>query len=541
MRANGPVTNAEYVLPDDEVIITHTDATSRITYANPAFLGSSEFSLEECIGQPQNIVRHPDMPKEAFADLWETIRAGRSWTGIVKNRRKSGGFYWVRANVTPMMDRGQIVGYMSVRVKPSREEITQAERIYADIRAGRAGSIRIKEGRAFDTSIRGLLGRASNPSLRTGTWVVVGAQSALMAGAALTNLLARGPAMMTLLSAACASIAFANMLYIQHSVVRPLIKLRDAAFKLVSGDTRTRIVDEGVSCIVAVAQAFEQVRVKLDGVLKDNIAAAEQVRDGVGEVVNANSDLSNRTSEHAAGLEETVASLEQLTSTVARNTESAHQATKLAVQSSSATVRGREVVSEVSATMGAITESSRRIGEIVGIIDGIAFQTNLLALNAAVEAARAGDQGRGFAVVAQEVRSLAQRSAASAKEIKELITQSNERVTRGSALAAQAEESMGQVVDSVKRVTDVISEIEAASREQSSGIEQINRAMSQMDKITQQDAQMAHELSETAQSLQRQSEQMLAAISAFSMQAGRQLHAPARSAAPSTHQLARAA
>lgn len=543
MRTNGPVTNAEYVLPDDEVIITHTDASSRITYANPAFLSSSEFSLEECIGQPQNIVRHPDMPKEAFADLWSTIRAGRSWTGIVKNRRKSGGFYWVRANVTPMMDRGRIVGYMSVRVKPSREEISQAERIYADIRAGRAGSLRIREGRAVDMSIRGVLGRMVNPSLRTGTWVVVGAQSALMAGAALTNLLARGPAVMTILSAACASIAFANMLYIQHSVVKPLIKLRAAAFKLVSGDTRARIVDEGVSCIVAVAQAFEQVRVKLDGVLKDNVAAAERVRDGVGEVVNANSDLSNRTSEHAAGLEETVASLEQLTATVARNTESAHQATALAAQSSAATVRGREVVSEVSATMGAITESSRRISEIVGIIDGIAFQTNLLALNAAVEAARAGDQGRGFAVVAQEVRSLAQRSAASAKEIKELITQSNERVTRGSALAAQAEESMGQVVDSVKRVTDVISEIEAASREQSSGIEQINRAMSQMDKITQQDAQMAHELSETAQSLQRQSEQMLAAISAFSMQAGRESHrAPPHPASlPSSRALAQAA
>src|SRR5690606_4270675 len=129
----------------DEVIITHTDPDSRITYANPAFLSSSEFSLEECLGQPQNLVRHPDMPKEAFADLWATIRSGRSWTGIVKNRRKHGGFYWVRANVTPMKDStGRIVGYMSVRVKPTAEEIAKAERVYADIRAGRAGSIRVR-------------------------------------------------------------------------------------------------------------------------------------------------------------------------------------------------------------------------------------------------------------------------------------------------------------------------------------------------------------------------------------------------------------
>ena len=340
-----------------------------------------------------------------------------------------------------------------------------------------------------------------------------------MAAAAIVNLFAHGPAAVTAISALCASVALTNLFYVQRNVVQPLLKLRSAAFRIASGDTRTRVVDEGVLCTGAVAKALEQVRVKLDGVLKDNMLAAGKVRDGVDEVVAANANLSMRTSEHAAGLEETVASLEQITATVARNTESARQAAQLAVQSSTATARGREVVSEVSATMGAITESSKRIGEIVGIIDGIAFQTNLLALNAAVEAARAGEQGRGFAVVAQEVRSLAQRSAASAKEIKELIELSTHTVTRGSQLATQAEESMAQVVASVKRVTDVIAEIEVASREQAAGIEQINRAMSQMDKITQQDAEMAQELSETAQGLQRQSEQMLAAISAFSMQA----------------------
>ncbi len=539
MRNNGPVTNTEYVLPDDEVIITHTDPGGRITYANPAFVTSSEFSLEECLGQPQNIVRHPDMPREAFADMWQTIRAGKSWTGIVKNRRKSGGFYWVRANVTPMVDRGRIVGYMSVRVKPTRQEISQAERIYAGIRAGQTGSLRISEGRIVDSSLRGIVARVANPSLRVGTWLVVGIQSALMAAAAIVNLFAHGPAAVTAISALCASVALTNLFYVQRNVVQPLLKLRSAAFRIASGDTRTRVVDEGVLCTGAVAKALEQVRVKLDGVLKDNMLAAGQVRDGVDEVVAANANLSMRTSEHAAGLEETVASLEQITATVARNTESARQAAQLAVQSSTATARGREVVSEVSATMGAITESSKRIGEIVGIIDGIAFQTNLLALNAAVEAARAGEQGRGFAVVAQEVRSLAQRSAASAKEIKELIELSTHTVTRGSQLATQAEESMAQVVASVKRVTDVIAEIEVASREQAAGIEQINRAMSQMDKITQQDAEMAQELSETAQGLQRQSEQMLAAISAFSMQAAGT--PPIAAAAQESRSFARAA
>lgn len=518
MRINEPVTQAEYVLPEGEVIITHTDRASRITYANPAFLTSSEFTLEECLGEPQNLIRHPDMPREAFADLWATIRAGKSWTGLVKNRRKQGGFYWVRANITPMMDNGKIMGYMSVRVKPTREEISLAERVYADIRAGQARNIRIREGQIVDISVAGTLKRMLRPSLRIGSWVVLGVLSALLGAAAVASFLNSGFGLVSGLCTAGALMALANLFYIQSHVVQPLLRLQRAAFQLVSGDTRTRIGSNGVSCVVAVAEALEQVRVKLDGVLQDNLSAAEQVRHGVGEVVAANTELSNRTNEHAASLEQTAASLEELTTTVNRNTESARHATRLATQSSTATARGREVVTEVYATMGAIAQSSKRISEIVGIIDGIAFQTNLLALNAAVEAARAGDQGRGFAVVAQEVRSLAQRSAASAKEIKELIDVSSETVTRGSELAGQAEESMAQVVDSVKRVTDVISEIEAASREQSAGIEQINRAMFQMDQITQRDAEMAQELIATAEALHGQSQQMLAAISAFSMQ-----------------------
>lgn len=518
MRTNGPVTAAEYILSDDAVIITHTDPSSRITYANPAFLSSSEFSLAECLGEPQNIVRHPDMPREAFADLWATIRAGRSWTGIVKNRRKSGGFYWVRASVTPMMEEGRIVGYMSVRVKPTRDEVQHAERFYADLRAGRASSLRIREGRILDTSFAGTLKQMMTPSLRIGTWVVIGSLFALLTAAGIGGWISGAPGWMTAASLLGAAIAFMNMMYVQRNVVQPLLSLQRAAFQLVGGDTHSRIPVHGVSCVVSVAQAFEQLRVKLDGVLRDNTAAASQLRDGVSDVVSANGELSGRASEHAASLEETAASLEELTATVERNTENAHQAVQLATQSSTATRRGREVVGEVYATMRAIADSSRRIGEIVSMIDGIAFQTNLLALNAAVEAARAGDQGRGFAVVAQEVRSLAQRSAASAKEIRDLIETSGETVARGSELANRAEQTMQDVVESVQRVTGVIAEIESASREQSQGIEQINRAMTQMDAITQQDAQMAVELMSTAQRLEGESAQMLAAISAFSMQ-----------------------
>lgn len=520
MRASRRVTDAEYVLPDGEVIITHTDPSSYITYANPAFLTSSEYTLEECLGQPQNLIRHPDMPKEAFADLWRTIRSGKSWTGLVKNRRKHGGFYWVRANVTPMVDpqRGEIVGYMSVRVKPTRAEIFEAERAYEAIREGRAGNLCIRDGRIFDRSWLGALKRALNPSLRVGTWLIVGCLSAMLLANGVIGATTVGFGWMTNLSFLGAVLALANMFYIQSNVVQPLLRLQRAAFALLSGDTHTQIHAAGVSCVVSVAETLEQVRVKLDGVLKDNLAAAASVQSGVVQVVESNTELSNRTGEHAASLEETAASLEQLTATVTRNRDSAHEAVSLASQSSNVTTRGRDVVGQLFSTMNEISGSSTRIGEIVGIIDGIAFQTNLLALNAAVEAARAGDQGRGFAVVAQEVRSLAQRSAAAAKEVKDLIEASVQTVDRGTQLANQAEQAMAEVVDSVHHVTGVIKEIEAATREQAAGIEQINKAVTQMDSITQQDAQMAQQLIETAQSLQEQSTQMLAAISAFSMQ-----------------------
>lgn len=519
MRNNLPITQNEYVLPDDEVIITHTDTASRITYANPGFLRSSEFSLEECLGQPQNIVRHPDMPAVAFADLWATIRAGKSWTGIVKNRRKSGGFYWVRANVTPMIEGGRIVGYMSVRVKPRAEEVRAAECLYADLRAGRNGHVRIVAGLVVNTSLAGRLLRLTRPSLRVGTYIVVGSMAVLFAALAASSARSTGFSSTTLANVLGVGIALANMIYVHSRVVQPLAQLRNAALRMMSGDTGSSVRIDGDGCIAEVGATFEQVRVKLDGVLKDNIAAAKHMRDSVGGVVQANAAMSNRTNEHAASLEETAASLEQLTATVSRNTENAHQAAELARQSSSVTQRGREVVHEVHATMSAIADASKRIGEIVGIIDGIAFQTNLLALNAAVEAARAGEQGRGFAVVAQEVRALAQRSGSAARQIRELIDESGTTVARGGGLASDAERSMQQVVESVERVATVIQEIEDASREQAAGIEQINKAVSQMDAITQEDAHMAQQLMDTAEALEHQSQHMLRAISAFSMHA----------------------
>ncbi len=241
----------------------------------------------------------------------------------------------------------------------------------------------------------------------------------------------------------------------------------------------------------------------------DTIAAASK------QIASGTADLSSRTEEQAGSLEETASSMEELTSTVKQNADNSRQANHLAVTASDVAVKGGAVVSEVVGTMGAINESAKKIVDIIGVIDGIAFQTNILALNAAVEAARAGEQGRGFAVVASEVRNLAQRSAAAAKEIKVLIDNSVEKVDAGTRLVDQAGATMQEVVESIRRVTDIMAEISAASQEQTAGIEQINQAITQMDEVTQQNAALVEESAAASESMQEQAGKLAQAVSVF--------------------------
>ena len=256
--------------------------------------------------------------------------------------------------------------------------------------------------------------------------------------------------------------------------------------------------------------------------------AGDTINTAAKEIASGNTDLSQRTEEQASSLEETAASMEELTSTVKQNAENAKQANQLAAGASDIAIRGGEVVSKVVTTMSSISESSKKIVDIISVIDGIAFQTNILALNAAVEAARAGEQGRGFAVVASEVRNLAQRSAAAAKEIKTLINDSVDKVSVGTDLADKAGKTMDEVVNSVKRVTDIMAEISAASIEQSSGIEQVNQAITQMDDVTQQNAALVEEAAAAAESLEEQAQQLTTLISTFRLSGERAAPAAVR-------------
>jgi methyl-accepting chemotaxis protein len=285
-----------------------------------------------------------------------------------------------------------------------------------------------------------------------------------------------------------------------------------------AGDlTSNIVVGSTKSSTGRLLQALKEMNDHLIDLVGKVRSSTDQIATASGEIASGNSDLSQRTEEQASSLEETASSMEELTSTVRQNADNARQANQLAAGASEVAVKGGEVVGQVVQTMSAISESSHKIVDIISVIDGIAFQTNILALNAAVEAARAGEQGRGFAVVATEVRTLAQRSAAAAKEIKELISDSVAKVDEGTRLVDEAGTTMNEIVTSIKRVTDIMSEITAASQEQSSGIEQVNQAVTQMDEATQQNAALVEEAAAAAESMSDQAQALIQAVSVFKL------------------------
>jgi methyl-accepting chemotaxis protein len=294
---------------------------------------------------------------------------------------------------------------------------------------------------------------------------------------------------------------------------------------IAGGDLSTpvRVADGDSGSLLA---GMEKMRASLANLVREVRASTDTIATSAGEISHGNLDLSSRTEQQASSLEETASSMEELTGTVRQNADNARQANVLAASASEVAKRGGVVVSQVVDTMNSINESSKRIVDIISVIDGIAFQTNILALNAAVEAARAGEQGRGFAVVASEVRNLAQRSAAAAKEIKALIGDSVSKVDSGGKLVEQAGATMGEIVQSITRVTDIMSEIASASQEQSSGIEQVNEAISQMDQVTQQNAALVEEAAAAATSMQEQAAALAQLVGTFRLEEGMQAAAP---------------
>jgi len=312
-------------------------------------------------------------------------------------------------------------------------------------------------------------------------------------------------------------LAAAGGLLITRSITRPVHRAVVALRAVAAGDLGVQVESRSRDEIGQLLAALRTMKEELSQIVGTVRSSSDSVVTASTQIAHGNQDLSGRTEEQASALQQTAATMDELSSTVRNNADNARQASQLAQAAARVAEQGGEVVGQVVTTMDGITDSSRKIGDIIGVIDGIAFQTNILALNAAVEAARAGEQGRGFAVVAGEVRTLAQRSAEAAREIKALITRNVEQVEQGSSLVGRAGTTMDEIVGAIRRVSDIVGEISAASSEQSSGIEQVGDAVSQMDQVTQQNAALVEESAAAAESLKLQAQQLASVVSVFKL------------------------
>ncbi|HTD05730.1 methyl-accepting chemotaxis protein [Undibacterium sp.] len=520
MRTNLPISNVEHELKDGESIVSKTDLKGKITYVNPSFIQISGFTEEELLGQPHNLVRHPDMPAEAFSDLWATMKLGLPWTGLVKNRCKNGDYYWVLANVAPIKENGVAAGYMSIRTKPSREQVENAEALYASFRDGDAKGLQIKQGAVIRGGLAVLLSKVRN--LSTGSRINYGMSllSALFILGCVNSFgLIGSPRLHVFGNIAVTILGMVSILwlwYVLHdSIVAPIKRATDTLYALMGGDLSTRFEADGYGDMGQMQRALQQLNVNLKASIGDVRSNVASISVSTGEIAAGNMDLARRTESQATSLEETASSMQQFASSVKENASNARHADQLVVAASQIAAKGGEAVARVGATMNDINASSGKIGEIISLINDIAFQTNILALNAAVEAARAGEQGRGFAVVATEVRMLAQKSAAAAKQIKALIDESAEKVKTGNQLVDEAGSTMQEIVLSVHRVAEIMGAIADASHQQSAGIDQVNRAIVELDEVTQQNAALVEQAAAAAGNLDEQAVRLSQAVSVF--------------------------
>lgn len=518
MRRNLPVTAQRHPLPADATLVSTTDLKGRITYCNPAFIEVSGFARDELLGQPHNLIRHPDMPPEAFRDLWATVRSGRPWSGPVKNPRKNGDFYWVLANVTPLMDGEQPTGYLSVRVCPTEAQVAEAEALYAAMRTEADAArprLRLQAGQRVESGAVASLRRVWRARAPwAATWPVA---AATLASAALGGWAAASPTGLHLAAAllGATGLSWAGAARARHGTTRPLRRLLTAAQRMAAGDLSQPVQDRTSAFAADLAQSLNQLRLNLRATVRDARQEVVRIQGAAGEIAAGNLDLSARTESQASSVQQTAATMEQITSTVRESAETARHAAALAEQARSVASGSNAVVGDVTTTMRNIVQSSQRIAEILQVIDSISFQTNILALNAAVEAARAGDAGRGFAVVAGEVRSLAQRTSTAAREIRQLIAESAERVGNGEAQVDEARASMQRALDAVQQVSQLIAQISAGAQAQLASVSEVSSAVNQIDGITQQNAAMVDQLHGASDALKAQAEVVSQAVGVF--------------------------
>jgi aerotaxis receptor len=517
MRSNLPVSQNEYELADGEMLVSTTDKQGVITHCNEGFQLASGFTSAELIGQPHNIVRHPDMPEHAFKDLWATVGRGRPWCAVVKNRRKDGDHYWVQAYVTPILENGKPKGYLSVRTKATREQVGQAQALYA--RMNRNDSATSKSG----PRLAGGRVQPAGPHAIVSRFWHSGVSARLSLALALMVFISMLPHCLGFAGAGHAEVqlgwtlagATVVLAWFERRIQGNLRTVERFATELAGCNLATTLVVDRYGPLGDLPERLRQIQITLRAVIGDVRREVEGFGAAATDIARGSQDLSARTETQASSLEETSATMDQLASALQGAADSVHEVVRYSAQSTEVAIGGSQAIEQVSKTMAGISGNSRRMRDIVGVIEGIAFQTNILALNAAVEAARAGEDGRGFAVVAGEVRALSQRCVSAAKEIGQLINASADQVADGSSQMENAATKIRDAAAAVHRVRELVDGVLDATREQLAGISQVNEAVGQLDAMTQRNAALAEESAASAESLTQRTAVLRQAVGLF--------------------------
>ncbi len=544
MRQNLPITNVETLLPEGEFIYSRTDLKGQIVEANEAFAKISAFRREDMIGQPHNMVRHPDMPPEAFADMWRDLKAGRPWRGLVKNRRSDGGYYWVVANASPVREQGRIVGFQSVRSRPSREEVAAAETAYRRIREGDR-SIRIEHGRVVPAR-RSLLARFNAAPTQLGgtallllVMAIVTAASHAYPSELLSRITLGVDAIAGLWALYFLTVFFPRLLADMRNLRTHLGRM------LASGDLRTRFTLERDDELGEISREMDrfvsavQATVQGMGDTAEQVAmASSEVGLGVNNVNESARVQSDATSSAAAGIEQITVSIGEVAEHAAATRNAAQTASTVSARGAELSARASARIVDLAGTVRRtasqvelLGSQSAEISRITGVIREIADQTNLLALNAAIEAARAGEQGRGFAVVADEVRKLAERTSQATNEIGGMIGAiQNEtqkavegmrsgahQVEDGVKLVQEAQQALQEITTQMVRTLDMVNDISHSSSEQQNAMVTMAQSVERVAAMTDQNVSVAAQTHGAVNLLEEAVERMRKSVAQFSI------------------------
>jgi aerotaxis receptor len=516
MRRNLPVTQREYKVPTDAMLVSTTDLQGRITHCNQAFVEASGFSHAALMGKSHNIVRHPDMPQEVFADLWATIARGRPWSGVVKNRRENGDHYWVYANITPVLEGGKPIGYMSVRLGASTKQVKATEALYARLEKERESG-----RRTIVLHAGGIRGVGWRDGFRRLHRLTMTQRLAIAMG--LTTFAAMWPQVVpppgvpvALAQAASLLVAgVAVVAWFHRNIARQIAQADEFAGHIAGCNLRYTVGYEPTNPIGSLLRRLGLINLNLRAIVSEVRSEVGKMRGGTAVIARGNEDMDARAEAQAENLKRTVASMGEITQTVDSTAEMAGRVAAIGDEADTISRRGETAIRAAVGSMSAIETSSRRIATVVRTLEAIAFQTNLLALNAAVEAARAGEHGKGFAIVASEVRALSQRSTGASREIRAQIQAASAEVAKGMDSVRAASATITELAGTIGSVTSLTQQISGAATAQAQGIHALGEVITSVDNDAQHRAMVVRQAADSAATLDDRANLLTRSVQVF--------------------------